>query len=422
MIVAFNEAIERQLHFLDKAKPDKDISSVEIYRSTKDFAGRVIRPLDDIADRDDRFPHPLWKQFGVQGFKGVILPDEQGGLGLGNLELAVSTMEIARASGAIAVSYVCDQALCSRQIMAFGTNEQKEKYLPKLITGDHVGALAMSEPEAGSDVMSMRTVATKVDGGYVIDGRKTWITNGARFDPNTNQNVTADTLVLYARTSDKPTRLTTFIVEGGTAGFTPAHIIEKSSTRGSDTAELIFDKCFVSDAAVLGKPGQGANILMTGLNVERVMFAANTLGVAQAALEESAEYLCNRRQFRLPIAFNQAVAHNLGDLFSKIHAAQDHLFSVAARADDDFSSLSNASAASVFLRAARVASEVTDQARYYFGGNGQTTAYRVHRQADVASLLRVGAGSEAMREMRLAQEFIPGYNEHLKHERILRTT
>lgn len=420
MITTFNDVIEAQLRHFDLTRTQEEISALEVYNHAKKFSERVVKPLDEQAYAADRFPHHLWRKLGNEGLKGMLIPKEYGGQGLGYLDFCLSSMEIARASGAIAVSYICDQALCSRQIATFGSEEQKSKFLPLLASGEHVGALAMSEPEAGSDVMSMRTSAQKVKGGYLINGSKTWITNGGRFDPKTGQNLTADVLVLYAKSDSHANRLTTFIVESGTNGFGVDHIIEKDNARGSDNAQLVFQDCFIPEENILGEADKGSHVLMAGLNAERLAFSANNVGVAQAALEDARDYTSQRKQFDLPIAFNQDVAHKLSEMFSQVSGVQTQMLLCADMADKNLDSLSNITAASVFKRSSVVASTVTEQARYLHGGNGQTTAYRVGRLEGIASLLRVGAGSEAIRDMRIAQSFIPNYLEYQKSERKMR--
>lgn len=403
----FNALLDRQLGFLDKAG-GRNMPTAELRQSVHKYAQDVLTPLDEKAERDDSFPHLLWKQLGAQGYKGLIIPEEYGGMGLGCLDLCVTTLEIARAAGAIAVSYVCDLALCSRQIATFGTDAQKAKYLPALASGDAVGALAMSEPEAGSDVMGMKTTATKVDGGYIINGSKLWSTNGVRIDQEMGNHVTADTLVLYAKNGGGK-GLTTFILERGMPGFIASGLVAKRTTRGSDTSILTFDDCFVPDENVLGEPGRGGNILMNGLNTERITFSANVLGVAVAAFEEAREYAMNRKQFGIPLAFNQAMAHQFADDYAKLEAALSHTLLIAAQADMDPKSLTNASAASAFLNATLVGEEVTRHCIHNYGGNGQTMGYRAGRQHGVAMMFHVGAGAVPIRREIIARELFEGY-------------
>lgn len=404
----FNALLDRQLALFDRARGERDMTAFDLRQGVHRYAQEIVRPYDDIAEKDDAFPHPLWKKLGDQGYKGLIVPKEYGGSGLGCLDLCVTTLEIARAAGAIAVSYVCDLALCTRQIATFGTEAQKTKYLPALVSGDAVGALAMSEPNAGSDVMSMKTTATKVDGGYVINGSKLWSTNGVRIDPETGKLVTADTLVLYAKNKESK-GLTTFILERGMEGFMATGRVDKRTTNGSDTSILTFDNCFVPDENVLGQPGKGGHILMNGLNTERITFSANVLGVAMAALEETIDYTTQRRQFGYPLAYNQAMAHELSGDYARIEAALYHTFGVAVQADIDPKSLTNASAASAFLNATLVGEEATRHCVHHHGGNGQTTGYRTGRQHGVAMMFHVGAGAVPIRREVIAREIIPGY-------------
>lgn len=403
----FNTILDDQLSYHDRAS-GRNIPIVDLRRSVHTYAQNVIRPLDEEAEKNDAFPHHLWKKLGSQGYKGLIIPEEYGGSGLGCLDLCVTTLEIGRAAGAIAVSYVCDLALCSHQIVTFGTETQKVKYLPALASGDAVGALAMSEPEAGSDVMSMRTTAKKVDGGYVINGNKLWSTNGVRIDPEMGNHVTADTLVLYAK-NEGGKGLTTFILERGMPGFIASGLVTKRTTRGSDTSILTFDNCFVPDENVLGEPGKGAHILMNGLNTERITFSANVLGIAIAAFEEARDYAMNRRQFGMPLAFNQAMAHVFAGDYAKLQAELSHTLMMAAMADKDPESLTNDSAASAFLTATLVGEEVTRQCVHHHGGNGQTMGYRAGRQHGVAMMFHVGAGAVPVRREIIARELFPGY-------------
>ncbi|MGH1397752.1 MAG: acyl-CoA dehydrogenase family protein [Alphaproteobacteria bacterium] len=412
---ALEKSLRQHLLILEPQRPNRNISAIETWEHAHAFSQKIIRPLDDTAYQKDAFPHELWAEAGAAGIKGVIIPEEYGGSGLGNLELCLTVMETARASGALTVSLVCDQALASRQIATFGNQEQKQKYLPGLASGHDVGALAMSEPNAGSDVMSMTTRARKIDGGFVVNGSKYWITNGARFDPVAGKNTTADTLVLYAKTDDSE-KLTAFIIDGVTEGFEAGGIIKKATTKGSDTAELVFNDCFVPDENVLGEVGKGATVLMPGLNVERLVFAANTIGVAQAAYEEVQEYLVQREQFGRSIAFNQSVALGLGNMFSKIDMAQKYITSTALQSDLDPNAFArnNDVAASVFLQAGVIAQEVTDTCQQLYGGVGHTVDFRIDRQRGIAALLLVGAGSKQMRETIIARAVVPGYAHHVE--------
>lgn len=414
------QSIIQQLALFDKMQPDKPISAQETYRHVNDFSQKHIQPLDQSAYENDIFPHNLWTEMGHAGLKGIIIPEQYGGSGLGNLELCLATAEVAKASGAIAISYVCEQALCSRQIATFGTDEQKEKYLPNLASGQFVGALAMSEPNAGSDVMSMRTNARKVDGGYLVNGEKYWITNGARFDPNIGKNVTADALVLYAKMAGTD-RLTAFIVDGDNPSFKAGEMIRKATTQGSDTAQLFFDNCFIPESNVLGEIGKGGHVLMAGLNVERLVFAANTLGVAQAAYEEALDYLQQREQFGMPVSYNQDVAFDLADMYSQIEMGYNYLLNTAFQSDINPQSLNNATAASVFLRLADISEDVTTRCQKLYGGFGQTKECRIDRQKGISALLQTGAGTRNMRQRRIAEDTIEGYAEHIKLEQILRT-
>jgi isovaleryl-CoA dehydrogenase len=400
---------------------DPEGNTFALYEGVEDFTRGVVRPLDNEIDLETHaFPHPLWQQMGENGLLGIMVPEEYGGLGLGYLPLAAVTTQISKASGSIGLSHIAHVALCTHQILRHGTKDQKEKYLPGLASGERIGALAMSETDAGSDVMGMNAHAKKVDGGYVINGAKMWITNGARVDAQTGEKVTADVLVLYAVTNDSPKKLTAFIVDGGTDGFKAGQKIHKEGMRGSETWEVVFDNCFVPDANVLGQPDKGAHVLMAGLNAERLILGAGALGLAEAACVEATAYLHQRPQFGMTIAFNQSVALDLADIYSQILCGYDHLYSAAARADRNINSLTNSAAASVFLRASRAATYAAEQNVYYHGGNGQTIEYRAGRVRRDASLYRVGGGSEFVRELRIAQDLVPDYAAHLKLAALMR--
>lgn len=403
------------LHDRSRQEGSPNSVSADLYLGAREFAQRIIRPKDDIVDTEtNAFPHDLWAQLGGQGLKGLIVPEEYGGMGQGYLQLAAATMEISRASGSVGLSFLADQALCTHQILKHGTDEQKEKYLAKLASGEFVGALAMSEEGAGSDVMSMGTkaVPTEKDGvkGYSISGKKLWITNAGRETPEGNVN--ADVLVLYAVTQDKPRKLTAFLVDGDTPGFEAYSKIHKEGMRGSETWELNFQNCFVPEDNIIGQVNKGAHVLMAGLNAERLILGAGALGLAQAALEETIAYTTDRKQFGHPVAHNQAVAHDIADMYSELMASKNHMFSAAAMADFDPKSLTNAVAASVFLKGSKTATNITEQNVYYHGGNGQTVDYRPGRLKRDASLYRVGGGSEAVRLIRIAEEILQGYRAH----------
>lgn len=412
----FDNFIRSRLEILGQlGNLSNGISPLEIYDQAGDFASRFIHPLDNELDqRTHAFPHHAWQDIADNGFKGIIIPTDYGGMGLAYMHLAMATLQISRASGSIGLSYLADQALCAHQIWKHGTPVQQAAYLPKLASGAFIGALAMSEPNAGTDVMNMSTLAIPAsemgEPGYIINGGKMWITNGGRVN-EAGQNVTADILVLYAATQKNPKKLTAFLVEGGTPGFTAVHKIDKEGMRGSETWELRFDNCFVPTTHVLGEVDKGAHVLMQGLNAERLILGAGALGLAVAAMDDALSYTSERKTGGIPAAYRQAVADKLANLFSRLTTTNDHLLLTAAGAEKD---LDNTAAASVFLQASRIATEITGENIYLHGGNGQTTDYRAGRLARDASLYRVGGGTEAVREQRIAEGIIDGYGEHLR--------
>lgn len=395
-----------------------DDTLIQLRNAAAEYATSVIRPLDDIIDRETHaFPHSLWAGLGEQGLLGIITPEEYGGLNLGYLALTEVTKQISCNSGSIGLSYIAHIALCAHQIIKHGTPEQKEKYLPGLADGSLIGALAMSEPGAGSDVMSMKTRATPRDGGFVLNGGKFWITNGGRIDAETGQLTTADVMVVYAATGNG--KLTAFLLERGMEGFKAASKIDKETMRGSETWEITFDNVFVPSQNVLGAANKGAHVLMAGLNAERLILAAGALGLAEAAYEEALAYTTERKQFGAPINHNQAVAFRLSQIYADITAANQMLLVQAALADKDIKLLDNAAAAAVFLKASQVATAATQENIQLHGGAGLTTDVRAMRLFRDAALYRIGGGTEEVRLMRIAEEIIPGYREHTQAVRAM---
>ena len=289
------------------------------------FAQAEIAPLAEATDRDNAFPLHLWKRFGDLGLNGITADPEFGGSGMGYLAHVVAVEEISRASGSIGLSYGAHSNLCVNQINRWGTAEQKTKYLPKLCSGEHIGALAMSEPSAGSDVVSMKLRADKSGNTYVLNGTKMWITNG----PD------AHTLVVYAKTgvAAGSKGITAFIIERGMAGFTSSPKLDKLGMRGSNTCELVFDNCAVPETNVLDAIGQGAKILMSGLDYERVVLAAGPVGLMAAALDIAAPYTRERRQFGAPIGSFQLVQGKLADMYTTLNACRAYVYAVAAACD-----------------------------------------------------------------------------------------
>src|SRR5438094_7558251 len=294
--------------------------------SVRGLAGDRISPRADEIDRSNVFPRDLWPDLGKLGVHGITVEEEWGGAGLGYLEHCVALEEISRASAAVGLSYGAHSNLCVNQLRRNGSEAQKRRYLPKLISGEHVGALAMSEPGAGSDVVSMKTRADKRGDRYVLNGSKMWITNGPE----------AETLVVYAKTDpDAGARgITAFLIEKGMKGFSTAQKLDKLGMRGSDTAELVFEDCEVPAENVLGTVGGGVNVLMSGLDYERVVLAAGPLGIMQAALDVVIPYVHERKQFGQPIGSFQLMQGKLADMYVSMNAAKAYVYAVAKACDD----------------------------------------------------------------------------------------
>src|SRR3981081_2491426 len=291
-----------------------------------DFASNEIGPRAAEIDRTNQFPRDLWPKLGALGLHGITVEEDYGGSGLGYLEHCVAVEEISRASASVGLSYGAHSNLCVNQLRRNGSVEQKRKYLPKLISGEHVGALAMSEPGAGSDVVSMKTKAEKKGDRYILNGSKMWITNGP----------VAETLVVYAKTDPNAgTRgITAFLIEKGMKGFKAAQKLDKLGMRGSDTSELVFEDCEVPEGNVLGSVGRGANVLMSGLDYERVVLAAGPLGIMQAALDVVIPYVHERKQFGQPIGSFQIMQAKLADMYVTMNAAKAYVYAVAGACDE----------------------------------------------------------------------------------------
>ena len=370
-------------------------SDVEMLReSVRDFARDRIAPRAAQIDRDNAFPRDLWPEMGRLGLHGITVEEEFGGSGLGYLHHCVAMEEISRASASVGLSYGAHSNLCINQIRRNGTAEQKRRYLPKLISGEHVGALAMSEPEAGSDVVSMRTRADRKGDRYVLNGTKMWITNGP----------VADTLVIYAKTD--PTAgargITAFIVEKGFKGFRPAQKLDKLGMRGSDTSELVFVDCEVPEENVLGAVGNGVNVLMSGLDYERVVLAAGPLGIMQSCLDVVVPYVHERRQFGQPIGCFQLVQAKLADMYVTMNAARAYVYAVARACDAGRTTREDAAGA--ILYAAERATWMALEAIQCLGGNGYINEFPTGRLLRDAKLYEIGAGTSEIRRMLIGRE------------------
>ena len=370
-------------------------SDITMLRDTVvDFAQDKIAPQAAEIDRSNSFPRELWPQLGALGLLGITVEEEWGGSGLGYLAHCVAMEEISRASGAIGLSYGAHSNLCVNQIRRNGNPEQKKRYLPKLISGEHVGALAMSEAGAGSDVVSMRTHADRSGTGYVLNGSKMWITNGPL----------ADALVVYAKTD--PTAgsrgITAFIVEKTFKGFSASKKLDKLGMRGSDTSELVFEDCQVPAENVLGVVGNGVNVLMSGLDYERAVLAAGPLGLMQACLDLVIPYLHQRSQFGQPIGRFQLMQAKLADMYVTLNAAKAYVYAVAKACDRGETSREDAAGA--ILYAAERATWMALEAIQCLGGNGYINDYPTGRLLRDAKLYEIGAGTSEIRRMLIGRE------------------
>ena len=366
--------------------------------STRRFSTERIAPLAAEIDREDRFPVELWPEMGELGLHGITVGEEDGGLGLGYLEHVIAQEEVARASASVGLSYGAHSNLCVNQIRRWATPEQKAKYLPKLISGEHVGALAMSEAGAGSDVVSMKLRAEPVQGGYLLNGTKFWITN-AHY---------ADTLVVYAKTGgagDKPSRaITAFLIEKGMAGFSVGQKIDKVGMRGSPTGELVFNDCHVPEENVMGPVNGGVGVLMSGLDYERAVLAGIQLGIMQACLDVVLPYIRDRKQFGKPIGAFQLMQAKVADMYVALNSARAYVYEVAKACDAG--KTTRFDAAGAILYASENAVKVSLEAVQALGGAGYTRDWPVERFMRDAKLLDIGAGTNEVRRMLIGRELV----------------
>jgi isovaleryl-CoA dehydrogenase len=363
-------------------------------QSVAAFARDRIAPRAAEIDRSNMFPRDLWPQMGELGLLGITVEEEWGGAGMGYLAHCVAMEEVSRASASVGLSYGAHSNLCVNQIRRNGTAEQKSRYLPRLISGAHVGALAMSEPEAGSDVVSMRTRAERKGERYILHGSKMWITNGP----------VADTLLVYAKTDrDAGARgITAFIVEKGFAGFAPAQKLDKLGMRGSDTCELVFTDCEVPAENVLGAVGNGVNVLMSGLDYERLVLAGGPLGIMQACLDLVIPYVHERQQFGQPIGQFQLIQAKLADMYVAANAAKAYVYAVARACDDG--RVTREDAAGAILYAAERATWMALETIQCLGGNGYINEFPAGRLLRDAKLYEIGAGTSEIRRMLIGRE------------------
>ena len=358
------------------------------------FAADEIAPRAAEIDRTNDFPADLWAKLGALGVLGVTVEEEWGGAGMGYLEHCVAMEEISRASASVGLSYGAHSNLCVNQIRRNGSDEQKRRYLPGLISGESVGALAMSEPGAGSDVVGMRTRADKRGDRYVLNGSKMWITNG----PN------ADVLVVYAKTDPQagPRGITAFLIERGFPGFTTAQKLDKLGMRGSNTCELVFQDCEVPEENVLGEAGRGVNVLMSGLDYERAVLAAGPLGIMQACMDVVLPYVHERRQFGQAIGEFQIMQAKLADMYTTMNAARSYVYMVAKACDRGQTTRKDAAGA--ILYAAERATWMALEAIQCLGGNGYINDYPTGRLLRDAKLYEIGAGTSEIRRMLIGRE------------------
>ncbi|KAF2636318.1 isovaleryl-CoA dehydrogenase [Massarina eburnea CBS 473.64] len=376
----------------------------ELRERVQEFTRREI-PEEFAAktDRTNEFPNEIWQKFGEAGFLGITADEEYGGLAMGYQAHCVVMEEMSRASGSIALSYAAHSQLCVNQLMLNGSLEQKAKYLPGLISGEQVGALAMSEHSAGSDVVSMKTTAKEVDGGYLLNGTKMWITNG----PD------AHTVIVYAKTQpDAASKgITAFIVETSTKGFSVAQKLDKLGMRGSNTGELVFDNLFVPKENILGQVNKGVRVLMEGLDLERLVLSAGPLGLMHASLDVVLPYTHQRKQFGQPIAHNQLVQGKLADMYTKYRASAAFTYAVARAVDESHETpdVRTQDCAGAILYAAERASEVAAYAVQLMGGMGYMNEVPVGRILRDTKLYEIGAGTSEVRRMVIGRAFNKEY-------------
>jgi isovaleryl-CoA dehydrogenase len=378
--------------------PDFDFGlgdNVDLLRETvHSFAQARIAPIAAEIDRDNRFPRELWPELGALGLLGITVEEEFGGAGLGYLEHVVAMEEISRASGAVGLSYGAHSNLCTNQMRRWGTPEQKRRWLPKLVSGEHVGALAMSEPGSGSDVVAMRTRAERRGDHYVVNGTKAWITNGPE----------ADVVIFYATLdpSAGPKGITAFVVEKGTPGFSTAQKLDKLGMRGSDTCELVFQDCVIPRDHLLHQERQGARVLMSGLDYERVVLAGGPLGLMQACLDLVLPYMHERKQFGQPIGNFQLMQAKIADMYTTLSACRAYVYSVARACDRG--QTTRFDAAGCILYAAEHATQCALQAIQALGGNGYVNEFPAGRLLRDAKLYEIGAGTSEIRRMLIGRE------------------
>lgn len=362
--------------------------------SVQDFVATEIAPLAADIDRNDQFPLELWQKMGDLGLLGITVPEEFGGAGMGYLEHVIAMEEISRGSASVGLAYGAHSNLCINQIKLNGTAEQKQRYLPKLVSGEHIGALAMSEAGAGSDVVSMRLAAVKKGDAYVLNGTKMWITNG----PD------ADVLVVYAKTSPEKHQkgITAFLVEKTMTGFSTSPKLDKLGMRGSPTCELVFTDCIVPEENILGKPDRGVEVLMSGLDYERLVLTGGPLGIMSACMDVVLPYIHERKQFGQPIGMFELMQGKIADMYATWGACRSYTYTVA-RAADSVGNIRK-DAAAVILFAAEKATWMALEALQTLGGNGYINDFPTGRLLRDAKLYEIGAGTSEIRRMLIGRE------------------
>jgi len=365
-----------------------------VRETVRNFALKEVAPRAYEIDRKDEFPRDLWLKLGALGLLGITVEEEDGGAGMGYLEHVIAMEELSRASASVGLSYAAHSNLCVNQIRLHGTKAQKKRFLPKLMSGEHIGSLAMSETGAGSDVLSMRTTARKEGDFYLLNGTKMWITNGPY----------ADVIVVYAKTKPEAGSkgITAFLIEKGMKGFSTAQKLDKLGMRGSGTCELVFEDCLVPEDNVLGAINQGVRILMNGLDYERVILAGGPLGILQACLDVVVPYVHERHQFNQPIGEFQFIQGKLADMYTNLCACRAYVYETARACDNG--KISRKDSAGVILYVAERATQMALEAIQCLGGNGYINEYPTGRLLRDAKLYEIGAGTSEIRRMLIGRE------------------